>query len=177
MGEFPVAGNREDRGRFVHCAFNAHRSHQSRSGSDPAANRTSAARPSQLWSLGQLWTWALKTVTCPRLWFCFPGAVRRGRRIRCMRGYGDRVFCRQIIRVLRFRTGGDPVLYLSNSAGIDVATRRDQLDVLAALNARQASNPRIRKSRREFRSMKWRFGCRLPYPICWIMRDESDVHD
>jgi uncharacterized protein (DUF1501 family) len=35
------------------------------------------------------------------------------------------------------RSSGDPVLYLSNPPGIDRATRRDQLDVLAALNRRQ----------------------------------------
>lgn len=33
-----------------------------------------------------------------------------------------------------FRSYGDPVLYLSNSPGIDVETRRDQLDVIAGLN-------------------------------------------
>lgn len=46
-----------------------------------------------------------------------------------------------------FRTGQDPVLYLSNSPGIDAATRRDQLDVIAALNGRQADfvhDPEIR---------------------------------
>lgn len=45
------------------------------------------------------------------------------------------------------RSGQDPVLYLSNSPGIDVAARRDQLDVIAALNARQAAalhDPEIR---------------------------------
>lgn len=36
-----------------------------------------------------------------------------------------------------FRTGGDPVLYLSNSPGFDQGTRRDQLDVLASLNTQQ----------------------------------------
>jgi hypothetical protein len=36
-----------------------------------------------------------------------------------------------------FRPGSDPVLYLSNAAGISRATRRDQLDVLAALNEQQ----------------------------------------
>ena len=34
-------------------------------------------------------------------------------------------------------SSGDPVLYLSSPAGIDEATRRDQLDVIAALNRRQ----------------------------------------
>src|SRR5687768_15414516 len=36
-----------------------------------------------------------------------------------------------------FRSSGDPVLYLSNPAGVDATTRRDQLDVIAALNRRQ----------------------------------------
>jgi uncharacterized protein (DUF1501 family) len=35
------------------------------------------------------------------------------------------------------RSSGDPVLYLSNPAGIDAATRRDQLDVITALNQKQ----------------------------------------
>jgi hypothetical protein len=38
-----------------------------------------------------------------------------------------------------FRSGSDPVLYLSSAPGMDVASRRDQLDVIAALNARQSS--------------------------------------
>jgi uncharacterized protein (DUF1501 family) len=41
---------------------------------------------------------------------------------------------------------GDPVLYLSNPAGIDETTRRDQLDVIAALNRQQLavqSDPEI----------------------------------
>src|SRR5438477_1583634 len=36
-----------------------------------------------------------------------------------------------------FRSGGDPVLYLSNPAGIDRQTQRDSLDALGALNARR----------------------------------------
>ena len=36
-----------------------------------------------------------------------------------------------------FRSSGDPVLYLSNPPGIDAATRRDQLDVIGALNRKQ----------------------------------------
>jgi hypothetical protein len=35
---------------------------------------------------------------------------------------------------VRFRTGGDPVLYLSNPAGIDPTTRRRMLDGVAQLN-------------------------------------------
>lgn len=36
-----------------------------------------------------------------------------------------------------FRSSGDPVLYLSNPPGIDPGTRREQLDVIAALNQKQ----------------------------------------
>ncbi len=39
-----------------------------------------------------------------------------------------------------FRSAGDPVLYLSNPAGVDAETRRDQLDVIAALNRRQLAH-------------------------------------
>jgi len=39
---------------------------------------------------------------------------------------------------VRLRPGSNPVLYLSNPAGIDRETRRGQLDDLAALNARHA---------------------------------------
>jgi uncharacterized protein (DUF1501 family) len=35
------------------------------------------------------------------------------------------------------RSSGDPVLYLSNPAGVSPSTRRDQLDVIAALNQKQ----------------------------------------
>jgi len=38
-----------------------------------------------------------------------------------------------------FRSGSDPVLYLSSAPGVDAASRRDQLDVIAALNSRQAT--------------------------------------
>ena len=38
-----------------------------------------------------------------------------------------------------FRSGGDPVLYLSNPAGLGAAARRDQLDAVAALNRRAAT--------------------------------------
>jgi hypothetical protein len=36
-----------------------------------------------------------------------------------------------------FRSGGDPVLYLSNPAGIDRQTQRDSLDALRALNSKR----------------------------------------
>ncbi|MBB5031862.1 DUF1501 domain-containing protein [Prosthecobacter vanneervenii] len=36
-----------------------------------------------------------------------------------------------------FRSSGDPVLYLSNPPGLSAATRRDELDVIQALNRKQ----------------------------------------
>ncbi|MFC5454063.1 DUF1501 domain-containing protein [Prosthecobacter fluviatilis] len=36
-----------------------------------------------------------------------------------------------------FRSSGDPVLYLSNPPGISAATRRDELDIIQALNRKQ----------------------------------------
>ncbi|MBI3664745.1 MAG: DUF1501 domain-containing protein [Acidobacteria bacterium] len=41
---------------------------------------------------------------------------------------------------VKFRSGGDPVLYLSDPPGIDRNTRRQMLDSLARLNHRQAEN-------------------------------------
>jgi len=38
-----------------------------------------------------------------------------------------------------FRSGGEPVLYLANTPGIDADTRRDQLNVLATLNQQRAA--------------------------------------
>src|SRR5262249_22986278 len=36
-----------------------------------------------------------------------------------------------------FRTGGDPVLFLSNPNGIDAATQKDSLDAIKALNQKR----------------------------------------
>jgi hypothetical protein len=39
---------------------------------------------------------------------------------------------------IALRAGNDPVLYLTNPPGVDQATRRDQLDVISAMNLRQS---------------------------------------
>ena len=56
---------------------------------------------------------------------------------RCTTGCGAAAFCRRRYQGVKFRAGGDPVLYLSNPAGVDAATRRRMLDDLAELNAMQ----------------------------------------
>ena len=58
------------------------------------------------------------------------------------------------------RGAGDPVLYLSDPAGVDRTARRRMLDGVQALNARQARGASaIRTPRRASRSTRWRSAC------------------
>ena len=62
---------------------------------------------------------------------------------------------------VKFRSGGDPVLYLSDPPGIDKGTRRRMLDTIAEVeSAKRGSVMAIRRSRRASRSTRWRTGCR-----------------
>ena len=65
---------------------------------------------------------------------------------------------------VRFRSGRDPVLYLSNPPGIDAATRRRMLDGLAKLNRKQfetAGDPEIITRISQF-EMAYRMQTSLP---------------
>ena len=73
-----------------------------------------------------------------------------------------------------FRTGGDPVLYLSNAPGIDVATRRDQLDVLASLNLKQASTQRDPEIETRISQYEMAFRMQSSVPDLVDLHDESD---
>ena len=75
---------------------------------------------------------------------------------------------------IAFRTGGDPVLYLSNAPGIDVATRRDQLDVLAALNSRQAVTQRDPEIDTRISQYEMAFRMQSSVPDLIDLHDESD---
>ena len=72
-----------------------------------------------------------------------------------------------------FRSGSDPVLYLSNSPGIDVATRRDQLNVLAALNTQRASETRDPEIETRIRQYEMAFRMQSSVPDLVSMDDES----
>lgn len=72
-----------------------------------------------------------------------------------------------------FRSGSDPVLYLSNSPGIDLATRRDQLDVLTALNAQRASEIRDPEIETRITQYEMAFRMQSSVPDLVEMRDES----
>ena len=65
---------------------------------------------------------------------------------------------------VQFRSSGDPVLYLSNPPGIDVAARRQILDGLNALNRRQfqsVGDPEIETRIRQF-EMAFRMQASVP---------------
>ena len=58
---------------------------------------------------------------------------------------------------VRFRSGSDPVLYLTNPPGIDADARRDMLDGVDELNQHgRARRSAIRRSTRASPNMRWR---------------------
>jgi hypothetical protein len=76
---------------------------------------------------------------------------------------------------VNFRSSGDPVLYLSNPSGLDRASRRDQLDVIAALNHQEQvrqSDPEI-----ETRISQYEMAFRMQSSVPELtgMKDESDA--
>jgi len=73
-----------------------------------------------------------------------------------------------------FRTGAEPVLYLSNAPGIDIATRRDQLDALAALNSMQASTQRDPEIETRISQYEMAFRMQSSVPDLIDLRDESE---
>jgi hypothetical protein len=72
-----------------------------------------------------------------------------------------------------FRTGGDPVLYLSNAPGIDASTRRDQLDVLSALNSKQAAAQRDPEIDTRISQYEMAFRMQSSVPDLIDLHDES----
>ncbi len=69
---------------------------------------------------------------------------------------------------VRFRSSGDPVLYLADAPGIDRTTRRNMLDVVARSIACARKPMAIQKSRRASRSTKWPIVCRPRCRRSWI---------
>lgn len=75
---------------------------------------------------------------------------------------------------ISLRTGGDPVLYLSNPPGVDTETRRDQLDVLAALNRKQALRQRNPEIESRITQYEMAFRMQSSVPDLIDLRDESE---
>jgi len=63
-----------------------------------------------------------------------------------------------------FRSGGDPVLYLSNPAGIDRQTQRDSLDALSPSMRGGWTSWATRRSPPASAPLRWRIGCRQAPP-------------
>ncbi len=68
---------------------------------------------------------------------------------------------------------GDPVLFLSNPAGIDESTRRDQLDVITALNQKQLSVQNDPEIATRIAQYEMAFRMQTSMPDLTDMRDET----
>ena len=72
-----------------------------------------------------------------------------------------------------FRSSGDPVLYLSNPAGVSQSMRRDQLDTLAALNREEQKREVDPEIDTRIRQYEMAFRMQSSVPDLTDMRDES----
>jgi uncharacterized protein (DUF1501 family) len=72
-----------------------------------------------------------------------------------------------------FRSAGDPVLYLSNPAGVDAETRRDQLDVIGALNRRQFEHQHDPEIATRIAQYEMAFRMQSSVPELTAIKDES----
>ena len=70
-------------------------------------------------------------------------------------------------------SSGDPVLYLSNPAGIDETMRRDQLDVIAALNHKQLAVQNDPEIATRIAQYEMAFRMQTSMPELTDMRDET----
>ncbi len=73
------------------------------------------------------------------------------------------------------RTGGDPVLFLSNPPGIDRETRRDQLDVLGALNQGRFEERRDPETSTRIAQYEMAFRMQASVPDLIDFRGESEA--
>ncbi len=100
---------------------------------------THAVRPSEHGRLGALRAWARRRRICPAFVVFSSGTKGPSGGDSCW-GSG---FLPTVYQGVQFRSGGDPVLYLSNPHGVDKELQRDSLDAVKQLN-----QMRLEKSRR-----------------------------
>lgn len=72
------------------------------------------------------------------------------------------------------RSSGDPVLYLSNPPGIGREARRDQIDLLATLNQKQAMRHRDPEIEARIAQYEMAFRMQRSVPELMDLRDESE---
>lgn len=75
---------------------------------------------------------------------------------------------------VRLRPGRNPVLYLSNPAGIDRPTRRGMLDDLAALNGHRAKRTNDAETRARIAQYELAYRMQVSVPDLTDLRDEPD---
>jgi uncharacterized protein (DUF1501 family) len=73
------------------------------------------------------------------------------------------------------RSSGDPVLYLSNPQGLDRTSRRDQLDVIGALNRKQLSEQHDPEIATRISQYEMAFRMQTSVPELTDVRDESQA--
>ena len=157
-----AAAHGEGRRRALLHQVDAHRGDQSRPGHHVLPDRLPAGRPAEHRLVAQL---------RPGQRERGPAGVRRddlaGQRQYDDQPLYDRLwgsgFLPSKYQGVKFRSGGDPVLYLSNPPGIDrtdaaADARRSRRAEPAASSTRSA----IRRSPRASRSTRWRSACRRP---------------
>lgn len=76
---------------------------------------------------------------------------------------------------VNFRSNGDPVLYLSNPPGLDQASRRDQLDVIAALNQKEQARQIDPEIETRISQYEMAFRMQSSVPELTGMKDESEA--
>jgi hypothetical protein len=76
---------------------------------------------------------------------------------------------------VNFRSSGDPVLYLSNPSGLDRASRRDQLDVIAALNRQEQVRQIDPEIETRISQYEMAFRMQSSVPELTAMKDESEA--
>ena len=88
-------------------------------------------------------------------------------------------FLPTVYQGVQFRTGGDPVLYLSNPHGVDQELQRDSLDALRKLNQAAArTRSATRRSPRGSTPTRWPSGCRSTAPeVMDIAREPQHILD
>ena len=79
-------------------------------------------------------------------------------------------FLPSVYQGTRFRSTGDPILYLSNPEGVSRELQRARLDALKKLNESALRKPVISRSPLGSIPTSWRFGCKWPRPTCSIFR-------
>ena len=125
--ERSAAAHRQHRRRHLPDPLDADRRGQSCPGADHDEHRLAAVRPAQLRFVDAVWPGQRVGEICPAL-SCSPAP----REPAAAPATTAAAFLPTMYGGIPFRSAGDPVLYLSNPAGIDDETQRASLDTLTS---------------------------------------------